>query len=193
MLKIKESKPWIMWPNKLVSNFIDFPANRIFDYDGDFKFTLTFELPHPIERKSTLFAKLPTYFGVDLEQDGFTLIYTEENKPTTYRYFPFKWECEKKYKLCIMKNEDILSLYLDDMLISQESLPNGLGGDENSHIIFGAGNFPNNGFNLNYLDVNLLTLHIDKDDEKICDHHFERYIMNKYFDHTNNCNFINQI
>jgi hypothetical protein len=193
MLKIKEGEPWVMWPDNMVSNFIDFPANRIFDYDGNFYFMLVFELPHLIERKSTLFAKLPTYFGVDLEPDGLTFILTDIGQVSTYRYCSFKWVAEKRYKLYITKNKSILSLYIDDMLMYQEYLTRKLGADPNSHIIFGAGNFPKNGFNLNYLDVNLIGLHIHKEDDYICGHTFDTFTHNKSFDLTNNCNFINKI
>ena len=44
MLKINKGGPWIMWPNSLVENFIEFPANKIFDFDGDYSFLLEFEL-----------------------------------------------------------------------------------------------------------------------------------------------------
>lgn len=193
MLKIEKGKPWIMWPNNMVANFIDFPANQIFDYDGNFDFMLIFKLCTPIDVKSTLFAKLPTYFGIDLEKNGVTLIYCDIDKKPTYRYTTFNWEIDKKYRLNIKKTDDILGMYIDDLLVFQEMLPNKLGGDINSHIIFGAANFPKNGFNLNYLDVILETLHINKEGEHICSHNFDTEIHGKCYDHTNNCNFINQI
>lgn len=193
MLKINEGTPWIMWPDNMVSNFIDFPANHIFDYDGNYEFTLVFDLPHLIEKKSTLFAKLPTYFGVDLEPEGITFILTDIEKFSTYRYLGFNWEIEKEYKLCIKRKKTIVSLYINEMLLCQEYLYKKLGFDDNSHIIFGAGNFPKNGFNLNYLDINLYRLYITKDDVTICRHNFETFIYEKSYDQTNNCNFITKI
>ena len=44
MLRVEEGSPWAMWPNNLVDNFIDNPANKIFDHEGSFTFNLTFEL-----------------------------------------------------------------------------------------------------------------------------------------------------
>ena len=44
MLRIEKGNPWAMWPDNLVDNFIDNPANKIFDYEGNFMFHLVFEL-----------------------------------------------------------------------------------------------------------------------------------------------------
>ena len=82
MLRIEEGEPWVMWPDNLVANFIDYPANKIFDYNGEFEFKLVFELVAPVKRKSTLFSKLPSYFGIDIEEYGLLLIVTEDTKNT---------------------------------------------------------------------------------------------------------------
>ena len=86
MLKIEEGKPWVMWPDILVANFIDYPANKILDYDGNFVFKIKFELTKPIKKKSTLFSKLPSYFGIDLEEYGLLLIVTDNTKKTDYLF-----------------------------------------------------------------------------------------------------------
>jgi hypothetical protein len=84
MLKINKGEPWVMWPDKMVANFIEYPANKIFEYDGNYKFILTFELNEDIVSKSTLFCKLPSYLGIDLELNGITFIVTETNMDTMY-------------------------------------------------------------------------------------------------------------
>lgn len=193
MLKIEKGDPWVMWPNNLVDNFIDEPANKIFDYSGNFNFILEFELTEPIEQKSTLFAKLPSYFGVDIEPYGISLIYTTEDGNSEYVYLNYEWELNKRYVLKITKNRNILKYEIDGLLIYNTMLNQNLKGDENSHILFGSGNFPKNGFNLNYISVILYRLEIIKDNVLISNHDFETFIHDKSFDLTNNCNFIHRI
>lgn len=74
-----------------------------------------------------------------------------------------------------------------------EFLKNKLASDDISHIIFGAGNFPKNDFNLNYFPVILHNVEIVKEKELISKHDFEIFIHDKSLDLTNNCNFIYKI
>lgn len=193
MLKIKEGEPWVMWPNNLVDNFIEFPANKIFDYDGNFDFKVVFEFETPITKKCSLFSKLPDYVGIDLEEYGFTFIYTDDKKHTEYVYTDFKFEINTKYEFHIKKRENIISVYLNNILVLNEFLKHKLASDNISHIIFGAGNFPKNNFNLNYFSVILHSVEITKEKELISKHDFNLFIHNKSFDLTNNCNFIYKI
>lgn len=193
MLKIEEGKPWVMWPNLLVANFIDDPANKVFDYDGDYEFMLSFGLPKEIKTKATLFSKLPTYFGVDLYKDGLTFIITDAMNKATYTPIPYKWDVGGKYDLKILKSGNIIELYLNDVNQLTYTLVNPLAKDELSHIIFAAGNFPKNGFNLNYLAVEIEYLSIKKDGHMIAEHLFDTFIHNKSYDKTGNCNFIHAI
>jgi hypothetical protein len=193
MLRIEEGKPWVMWPNLLVANFIDDPANKVFDYDGDYEFLLSFKLPKEIKNKSTLFSKLPSYFGVDLYKDGLTLIITDITNKSTYTPIQYNWEIDKKYDLKIIKSGDTLELFLNDISCLVINLENQLAKDDLSHIIFAAGNFPKNGFNLNYLALEIEYLSIKKDGDLIAEHLFDTFIHNKSYDKTGNCNFIHLI
>jgi hypothetical protein len=193
MLKIKEGEPWIMWPNILGQKFIKDPANRIFDYEGNFSFRLVFELDDVIAKKSTLFAKLPSYFGVDLEEYGILLIITDHKGKTEYLTCNFQWDAGKKYELLITKSQEVITLYIDGEALNLYFIEDKLASDENSHIIFGAGNFPKNDFNLNYLGVTLHELEIIREEETISKHAFEEFIHGKSYDLTDNCNFLHQI
>lgn len=191
MLKIEKGNPWIMWPNLLSDRFIENPANKIFDHEGNFKFRMVFELFDDITEKSTLFAKLPSYLGIDLEHFGILLIITE--KETEYITYNFQWEIGKKYELVIKKIDGVFSVVIDEVPIIVKFIKSGLASDENSHIIFGAGNFPKNGFNLNYSNYIMHELEIFRDGEIIAKHLFEEFIYNKSYDLTGNCNFIHKI
>lgn len=193
MLKIKEGEPWIMWPNILGQKFIKDPANHIFDYEGDFSFKLVFELEKEITRKSTLFAKLPSYLGIDLEEYGMLLIVTDDKGKTEYLSCNFEWEPNRKYELLITKGNGVITVYIDENALTLYFINDKLAADTNSHIIFGAGNFPKNEFNLNYLEVILHELEIIRDEETISKHVFEEFIHGKSYDLTDNCNFLHQI
>jgi len=193
MLKIKEGEPWIMWPNILGQKFIKDPANHIFDYEGDFSFKLVFELEKEITRKSTLFAKLPSYLGIDLEEYGMLLIVTDGKGKTEYLSCNFEWEPNRKYELLVTKGNGVITVYIDGNALTLYFINDKLAADTNSHIIFGAGNFPKNEFNLNYLEVILHELEIIRDEETISKHVFEEFIHGKSYDLTDNCNFLHQI
>ncbi len=105
MLRITEGNPWVMWPDSLVENFIPDPANKILDYNGDFDFKVTFELSKLVKQKSTLFSKLPSYFGVDIEEYGLTLIVTESNKQSKYKFGDYTWKVGEMYDLIIQKRD----------------------------------------------------------------------------------------
>lgn len=193
MLRINKGEPWIMWPNKRVENFIDFPANNIFNHDGDFSIRIDFELINEVNEYSTLFSKLPSYCGVNIEKDNLHLILTYNDKEIKHVRKSITWITNKIYKLEIFKKGIEFTLYLDDILFMSISDSKSLLKSENSHIIFGAGNFPSNGFNLNYLDVNLHYLEITKDKNVISKHEFNEYIYDKSLDLSDNCNFIHKI
>lgn len=193
MLRIDSGSPWIMWPDSIVDNFIENPANKVFDSEKDFTFKSVFSLPKDITGKSTLFSKLPSYFGIDLEIDGMTFIVSYEPGCTNYTHVKYNWQVGKEYELVIVRKEKELYFFVNRENILNFTLRDKLASDNTSHIIFGAGNFPKNGFNLNYLDVDLQKLQIFQENALIAEHDFDVFIHNKSFDKTENCNFIHKI
>ena len=67
-------------------------------------------------------------------------------------------------------------MIIDGVLIKEIPLQEPLGFDENPHIIFGAGNFPKNNFNLNYTDIDLHEFKLTVNDEILSHHTFEKFI-----------------
>ena len=193
MLKINKGEPWVMWPDRMVANFIEYPANKIFEHNGNYKFILTFELNEDIISKSTLFCKLPSYLGIDLELNGITFIITESGIDTTYEFKNYIWQSDKKYILVIEKINNNIIILINGEVIFEYVIQNKIASDDISHILFGAGNFPKNAYNLNYTNVTLHQLEIIKENNLICKHRFETFIHNKSFDETDNCNFIHKI
>lgn len=194
MLKINKGEPWVMWPNNLVSNYIDVLGNKIFDEKKNYTFKMIFELTEPVDEKQTLFAKLPSYFGIDLSPEGCLLIYKFEDSIETYYLFEkFVWELNKKYELIIQKNESELTITINGESIFEIDLMYDLSANDNSHIIFGSGNFPSNGYNLNYCTYNFHYLSMTINDKLISEHNFQTLIHDKWVDESNNCNFIHKV
>ena len=193
MLKIEEGKPWVMWPNNLVDNFIDFPSNKVFDQEKDFNFTIKFRLREPITKKSTLFSKLPSYTGIDIEPYGLLLILSQKDRDTEYIFMDYTWSVGVEYSLIINKSNNRLEVSVNGQSLLKYELLSQIKGDDQSHIIFGAGNFPKNGFNLNYFGYDLIELEICIENEVISKHIFNEFIHNKSIDMTGNCNFIYKI
>jgi hypothetical protein len=194
MLKIHKGEPWVMWPDNLVDQFIDEPANRIFEYSGDYNFNMKFELLEPILKQSSLIAKLPNYFGLDLFPKGVTFVYSYKSTIEVFHEFKeYKWEVNKIYDLDIRKTGNKLEIIVNGDVFFDIDLIFEIDGSDNSHIVFGAGNFPKNGFNLNYITYNIHYLAITKDNVMISEHDFKKFIHGKSFDLTDNCNFIYQI
>ena len=193
MLKIDKDSIWVMWPDFLVDNFIDYPSNKIFGHDGNFNFTIEFEILKEVVEKMTLFAKLPSYFGIDIEENGLLLILNEDSTETKYLNKDYDWGVGKRYKLIVGKFENTIKIILNDELILTHILNRNLVLDVSPHIIFGSGNFPKNGFNLNYFYGNIHYLSIEKDGEILSEHTFDKFIHNKSYDLTGNCNFIHKI
>lgn len=193
MLKIEYSEPWVMWVDSVVDNFVKFPANKIFDYEGDYQFNITFELTEPVLNKSTLFAKLPSYFGIDIEQYGLLFLVTDNNRNTNYIFIDYVWQVGIKFELTIEKEQNQIKILINGSLLHVHTLTDVPPKDDISHIIFGAGNFPKNGFNLNYFSfiIHDLSIYIDK--SLISQHNFVKFIHNKSYDLSNNCNFIHKI
>jgi hypothetical protein len=149
MLKINKGEPWVMWPDSMVANFIEYPANKIFEHNGNYKFILTFELNEDIISKSTLFCKLPSYLGIDLELNGVTFIITESDIDTTYEFKNYIWQSNKKYVLVIEKINNNIVILINEEVIFEYVIQNKIASNDISHILFGAGNFPKNNVNLN--------------------------------------------
>ena len=118
---------------------------------------------------------------------------TDDKGKTEYLTCNFQWEANKKYDLLITKSQGVVTVSIDGNALILYFVDQKLASDENSHIIFGAGNFPKNEFNLNYLNVTLHELEIIRDDESISKHLFDDFIHGKSYDITENCNFIHQI
>ena len=194
MLRIEKGKPWVFFPQGICDMFPDKPGNLILTGDNYFKFELKFKIVEEIEEQKTLFAIIPRYTGLDLHQSKMVFTITCEDTvehidiPSVIQ--PFK---EHSLKL-IHKPGEGMYLYIDGMLMLNFNLTkHKFGTSEKPHIIFGAGNFPKNGFNLNYLDVELYEFSLYDETTLLSHHLFKEFIFNKSVDLTDNCNFLHRL
>jgi len=194
MLEIRKGEPWIFWPSSICDTFPLDPANKKLNGKHSFKLEIDLTLLDDREEKKTIFSILPSYSGYDVDK-GCDIFLYNDGEQTHTRVLPNLIEVGKKTNIKFEYTYGKeLELYVND----RRAVRVGLGGkelgyDESPHIIFGAGNFPKNGFNLNYTDFNLHEFKLEVDGELISHHTFEKFIHDKSYDLTDNCNFIHKV
>jgi len=194
MLEIRKGNPWIFWPSSICDTFPLEPANKKLNGEHSFLLDFDFTLLDSNEEKRTIFSLLPMYSGLDIDKGCIIFLYND-NIETRTEVLPSLISVNKKtnIKVKYIYNQT-LELYIDDKRQVKVNFENKkLGYDKSPHIIFGAGNFPKNGFNLNYTDFDLHEFKLTIDDKLISHHTFENFIHDKSYDLTDNCNFIHKI
>jgi len=196
MLHISKGNPWVFWPNHICDTFPINPANKQLRGDKNFTLTLDVTINKVKDEIGTILTLLPRYTAIDIYKGRLLFTITKEDEQAKYFDLPttihdgvdlkIQWKhISREYFEVFINREKVLHVPLQDM---------GFGIAENPHIIFGAGNFPKNGFNLNYTDITLHYFTIDDAHNKtLCQHKFKKYIFDKSFDLTDNCNFIHKI
>ena len=194
MLKLKTGEPWVFWPSSICDTFPEHPGNRILRGDCYFEFDLRFTLrEEPVERK-TIFALLPKYTGLDIHSVGMVFAYTTEEE-TSYINLPSLIKVGEEVLLTVEHQPNkYLRIFINKELIEEISLDNKVFGLDNSpHIIFGAGNFPKNNFNLNYTSLDLHEFILKGITGVLSHHTFEEFIFDKSVDISGNLNFIHKL
>ena len=194
MLKIDKGEPWLFWPSSICETFPEKPANLILSGEYNFELELSFILKDESQEQKSIFTIVPHYTGLDLYNDQTVFTVTFEDKARYYR-LPRTISPHKVTNIRIEhKVKEHFKIFIDKEEVVSESLVDKvLGKCPHPHIIFGAGNFPKNNFNLNYTDINLLRFSLFQNDSLLADHFFEERIFDKYVDVTGNLNFIHKV
>lgn len=194
MLEIKKGNPWIFWPSSICDTLPLNPANKKLDGFHSFILEFDFTLLDESNDKKTIFSILPKYSGFDVDNGCEIFLYNTGDTHT--KVLPKTIVVGKKtnIKFQYIYGKEIV-FQIDDNVMTTIPLTDGeqLGFDESPHIIFGSGNFPKNGFNLNYTDFNLHNFKLTVDDVLVSHHTFEKFIHDKSYDVTGNCNFIHKL
>ena len=192
MLSINKGEPWIFWPSSICDTLPTNPSNKLLTGNQYFKIKLTGEVLEPSDEVQTLFCILPEYTGLNLHKDKLTFTLTYN---TGAKYYELPLLIKDKFEIVI---EHIpyssFNIFINEHKETYKLSKNeSFGFSQNPHIIFGAGNFPENGFNLNYTKLNLNTFILENEKEIITNHDFKEFIHDKSVDKTGNCNFIHKI
>lgn len=192
MLEIRKGNPWIFWPSSICDTFPTNPANKKLNGKHSFKLEFDFTLLDDSNEKKTIFSMLPMYSGFDVDNGCDIFLYNigETKTKVLPKLVKVGEKTNIKFEYIYGKR---ITLHINDKEYSVELTDEELGFDESPHIVFGAGNFPKNGYNLNYTDFNLHNFKLEINDELISHHKFEKFIHDKSYDLTGNCNFIHKL
>lgn len=217
-MEIKEGQPWILWPNSVSYGINKGDIGSTFEGDCDFTISMKFSTTTDIPQKRTLFAKLPNYMGLDIEGNNAILILNTVNSEGVVggKYLWIDNCINNGVNLLTIrynKQFNLIYLLIDDIIKLEHKLDDGekLTKSDDPHIIFGAGNFPHNGFNLNYMTFDINRLLIAKNSLSYQEivkcfenmdyiptstvglYDFDKKTEYKIYDFTGNCNFIHKI
>ena len=193
MLEIRKGNPWIFWPSSICDTFPINPADKLLNGKYSYKIDITLTLLDDTPTKRTLFSILPKYSGLDIDDGCMVFLLGKKHTTETFVLPPLIHPNKKTNIILNYTYSKMVSLIIDGVLVKEILLDEPLGFDENPHIIFGAGNFPKNGFNLNYTDLNLHEFKLWIDGELKSEHDFDKFIFDKSYDKTENCNFIHKL
>ena len=214
---LTNGEPWLMWPDKVSFGINKGGVGDLLEGKTDFTLSIGLNILTNTNNKRTIFAKLPNYCGIDLDVDDRLLLILKVIKDgeETQRYIMSDISLPTGFNILTYqysKNDRALKVLINDLctitylLDVGEELTQGI----EPHIIFGAGNFPHNDFNLNYcsFDLNFLMLSRSyktyeeilyiknnniKDETILALFDFKEYTDYKVYDNSGNCNFLHKI
>jgi len=216
---IKESEPWLLWTDKVSFGLDKGEISKTFEGETDFTISMHLKILSKSSDKKTIFAKLPNYVGIDIEHESNRLLLIlniNKSNETKYEYIMSDiglYDDFNYLTFSYKKEEKLLEVFINQEVAIKYKLENDeeLSVGHEPHIIFGAGNFPHNNFNLNYCsyDVDFLIIakkmlyysdivsYYNKEREPVKEiiglYDFDKKTEYKIFDYTNNCNFIHKI
>jgi len=217
-MEIKNGEPWVLWPSSVSYGLNKGEIESTFEGDSDFTLSMEITISTSIKEKRTIFAKLPNYMGFDIEGNNGIFIFTlmNENNVEETKYMWIDNCINDGHNVLTFrynKENNLLQVIVDDITKLDYKIEDGfrLSKYDNTHIVFGAGNFPHNGFNLNYAEYQIDHLIIAKNylsyneiigcfsgknitpKNTVALYDFNTKTTYKIYDLTGNCNFIHKI
>jgi len=216
---IEKEKPWLLWPSKSSHGISKGDIQNVLEGHDDFTFSMRIKVLSKEPNKRTIFSKLPNYMGIDVENENNNIlfictirkgdvvepkyIFLNDTLGWDWNFISIKYS--KKYNLIVL---DVNGSILHELQLKEDE---SIESFDDSHFIFGAGNFPHNGFNLNYseFDVDFLCIskeYLEQDDIEtlyksestdnknvIGLYNFSKKTDYQIFDLTNNYNLIHRM
>lgn len=214
---VNEAEPWLLWPDTTCFGINTGKISEVFEGVSDFTLAMRLKILSNEPNKRTIFAKLPNYCGIDVESNNTPLLILKlfKGNEELYRYISCNYEIDTEFNWLVYRysiSKRIVEVLVNDIIVIEYKLEDDeeLTSGVEPHIIFGAGNFPKNGFNLNYCSYDFDFLMISKSykqfqeiikikNERLLDesivglYDFERHTDYKVYDLSENCNFIHKI
>lgn len=193
-MRINKGEPLVFWPSSICETFPENPANLLLSGDKEFSFTIDFTIQEHIDEHKTVFAMLPRYCGLDIYENTTIITLTFEDEAKYYDIGNIIQPYEHYSVTIVHVPKEKITVFINRKAVVEEDLTNKvLGLSDSPHIIFAAGNFPKNDFNLNYVTLDLHSFDIKHEGKVVTDHDFEKQIFDKFVDTTGNLNFIHKI
>jgi hypothetical protein len=215
---INKGEPWLLWPDKISYGINRGEIYKTLEGETDFTISMRVKILSKKPYKRTLFAKLPNYMGIDIEGDNNQLLFIynkDENGDVGSEYEMIDGYLSSDYNFVTVsytKELNVIKIIINNQIVFTKSLGSQkLTIGYEPHIIFGAGNFPKNDFNLNYCSYDLDFLLIAKKcvpfniiedvyngqieipEGVVGLYDFNKKTEHKIYDLTGNCNFIHKI
>jgi hypothetical protein len=214
---IKKGEPWLLWPDKISYGINKGDIGQTFEGDNSFTLSMRIKILTIEDVKRTIFAKVPNYCGIDIEPNNRLLLILRLNRDgiDVSEYLTSATEINDDFNDITYRYDKTLGLIevsLNGMITIEYHFKDGekLTKESEPHVIFGAGNFPSNNFNMNLCSYDIDFLIISKSiisDVEIKNiiksknqstnivgfYDFKKYTDFKVFDLSDNCNFLHKI
>lgn len=193
-MRINKGNPLVFWPSSICETFPTNPTNLLLSGDKEFSFSVDFTIQEDTDTQKTVFTLLPRYSGLDVYKDTTMVTLTFEDGARYYDIGNIILPYERYLLTVVHVPKHKITVFINKKAVVEETLQNRvLGLSDSPHIIFGAGNFPKNDFNLNYVDLEIHNFNIKHEGKTVTNHDFQTMIFDKFVDTTENLNFIHKI
>lgn len=191
MLSIRNNSPWAFWPTRVCPSFFKLAGNQILGGQYNFKLEFEFTLIKTYGDKSTIFSILPIYTSLNYYNEHMSNIDVHTNNGMDWGEIKDTIFINKRHRVTLTNQIDsVFNVYIDDKKVFETT---NFSQVPDPQLVFGAGNFPWHHENHHYCDLDLHELRLYHEDVLVAHHDFKKFIYEKAFDLTGNCNFIHKI
>ena len=191
MLSIRNKEPWAFWPTRVCPSFFKLGGNQIISGKYNFKLELDFTIRQVYGEKSTIFSILPIYTSLNYYNEHMSNIDVHTENGMDWSEIKDTIFINKKHKVTVEnKAGSTFSVLIDNKKVIETQKFSHV---NDPQILFGAGNFPWHDENHHYCDLDLHEFKLYHEEKLVSHHFFTKFIYEKSFDITNNCNFIHKV
>src|SRR5210317_2065223 len=191
MLSIRNKEPWAFCPTRVCPSFFKLAGNQIISGKYNFKLELDFTIRQVYGEKSTIFSILPIYTSLNYYNEHMSNIDVHTENGMDWSEIKDTIFINKKHKVTVEnKAGSTFSVLIDNKKVIETQKFSHV---NDPQMLFGAGNFPWHDENHHYCDLDLHEFKLYHEEKLVSHHFFTKFIYEKSFDITNNCNFIHKV